>query len=115
MSGVSVETLPEANHVVSPLPETYIQTGQANRSEERFKEAGSGCRGPALLSDESAIGFGTTITLGLPLSPEVEAGSLRAARAPQQDRVKARPKQLPTQENLPAGISVRRQPFRTFQ
>ena len=64
---------------------------------ERMTMMGGWCR------EESAIGFGTTITLGLPLSPEIEADSLRAARAPQQDRVKARPKQLPTQENLPLG------------
>jgi signal transduction histidine kinase len=64
---------------------------------ERMTMMGGWCR------EESAIGFGTTITLGLPLSPEVEADSLRAARAPEQDRVKARPKQLPTQENLPLG------------
>jgi signal transduction histidine kinase len=63
----------------------------------RITMLGGWCR------EESAIGFGTTITLGLPLSPEIEADSLRAARAPQQDRVKARPKQLPTQENLPLG------------
>jgi signal transduction histidine kinase len=62
---------------------------------ERITMMGGWCR------VESAIGFGTTITLGFPLSPEMEADSLRAACAPQQDRVKARPKHLPTQENLP--------------
>lgn len=64
---------------------------------ERITIIGGWCR------EESAIGFGTTITLGFPLSPEVGADSLRVASTHQQDRVKARPKQLPTQENLPLG------------
>lgn len=52
--------------------------------------------------EESAIGRGTTITLGLPLDQKSGTNSLRAASAHQQARVKAR-KELPTQENLPLG------------
>ena len=49
--------------------------------------------------EESVIGGGTTITLGLPLQREAE--SLRAASAYQRDRVKAMPPALPTQTRLP--------------
>jgi signal transduction histidine kinase len=46
---------------------------------ERITMMGGWCR------EESAIGLGTTITLGFPLLSEIEADALRAARAPQQE------------------------------
>ena len=52
---------------------------------------------------DSIIGRGTTITLSLPLDRQSGAGVLRAASTPQQNRVKAKPNQLPTQERLPLG------------
>jgi len=62
---------------------------------ERLTMMGGWCR------EESAIGFGTTIMLGFPLDRPSGAAVLRAASAPQQDRVRTRPTGLPTQERLP--------------
>src|SRR5262245_9446033 len=50
---------------------------------------------------DSIIGRGTTITLSLPLDWQSGADVLRAARAPQQARVKPKPNELPTQERRP--------------
>jgi signal transduction histidine kinase len=50
---------------------------------------------------DSIIGRSTTVTLSLPLDQPSSTAVLRAASAPQQDRVRARPTGLPTQERLP--------------
>ena len=57
---------------------------------------------------DSIIGRGTAITLGLPLDRQSSVDTLRAARAPQQNRVKARSHEVPTQARLPQG------PYQTF-
>jgi signal transduction histidine kinase len=48
----------------------------------------------------STVGHGTAITLGLPLHLQSGSDALRDARAPQPDRVKARPHEVPTQARL---------------
>jgi signal transduction histidine kinase len=74
--------------------DTSVHFGLAN-FRERITVMGGWCQ------EESAIGHGTTITLGLPLQLQSGSDALRAASAYQRDRVKERPLALPTQERLP--------------
>ena len=55
------------------------------------------------LHEESAIGRGTTTTLGLPLLPLGVVRSERAASSLRQDRVRAKTLEPPAQESLPLG------------
>jgi signal transduction histidine kinase len=79
-----------------PRTDAVVHFGLANM-RERMTMMGGWYQG------ESAIGRGTTITLGLPLHLESRADSLRAPSTHQQARVQARPKDLPSQESLPLG------------
>jgi signal transduction histidine kinase len=55
------------------------------------------------LHEESAIGRGTTTTLGLPLMPLWVVRSESAASSLRQDRVRAKTLEPPAQESLPLG------------
>jgi signal transduction histidine kinase len=79
-----------------PRTDAVVHFGLANMRERMTMMGG-------WYQEESAIGRGTTITLGLPLHLESRADSLRAPSTHQQARVQARPKDLPSQESLPLG------------
>jgi signal transduction histidine kinase len=58
------------------------------------------------LKEESAVGKGTTITLGLPVEPLSAETPLRAASAALGDRVQGTPTESADQERLPFGKSM---------
>lgn len=74
--------------------DTRVHFGLAS-VRERMTVMGGWCH------TKSAIGRGTTITLGLPLHQQMDYDISRAASALQQDRVKTNPTVLSGQEQLP--------------
>jgi signal transduction histidine kinase len=67
---------------------------------ERMSALGGWCR------EESAVGLGTTITLGLPLQCDAQVGSLRAASSRPQDGVRTTPTGPIPAEELPFDSSL---------
>ena len=67
---------------------------------ERMSALGGWCR------PQSAVGVGTTVTLGLPLERPHQFSSLRAAATIAQDRLKTKPSSLTPQPGLPFESSL---------